>query len=250
VADNHEELEHKVKDAEPYEGYWEESYSFVFRKLGELVEQKGFSRALEFGCGRGEFFERYARKFEEVIAVESDWDKRNKAIEEAYWNGMKHIRFKSSEGDGDPLERGSLDLIFIGHPMRHMSPEEADETIQKSRDLLKDGGVIVMLATRLKKGQQKFLEVKHSKEGNYSFEGIEADEFNELKAGKNPAMLIRRFEKKDFDMDGLNVKNIFYYHDTILPGFVDRFGYRDRIINLPVLRKFFGSEMMVILEKQ
>lgn len=250
MTDKQQELEDRVKNAEPYEGYWEESYSFVFTKLEQLIADKNFSRALEFGCGRGEFFERYARNFEEVIAIESDWDKRNKAMEEAYWNDMKHIQFKSSEKDGEPLEAEYFDLVFIGHPMRHMSPEEASETIQKSRDLLKTGGFIVILAPRLKKGQEKFLAVKHDEEDSYGFESLEPGEFNELKSEKNPGMLIRRFEEKDFNLDGINLKEVFYYHDTILPGCVDKFGFRDRIINLPILKRFFGSEMMVVLEKE
>lgn len=250
MADKQQELEDRVKNAEPYEGYWEDSYSFVFTKLEKLIRDKKFSRALEFGCGRGEFFERYARNFEEVVAIESDWDKRNKAMEEAYWNEMKHIQFKSSEEDGDPLQAESFDLVFIGHSMRHMSPVEVEETIQKSRDLLKAGGFIVLLVPRLKKGQEKFLKVKHGEKDHYSFEEVGANDFSEMKEGKNPGMLIRRFEKKDFDVEGLNLRDVFYFHDTILPGFVDRFGYRDRIINFPVLKKFFGSEMMVVLEKQ
>ncbi|MFB6242380.1 MAG: class I SAM-dependent methyltransferase [Candidatus Nanosalina sp.] len=250
MTDREEKQEERIREAEPYEGYWEESYGFVFKKLQELVSGRDFSRALEFGCGRGEFFERYARSFDEVIAIERDWNKRDKAMEEAYWNDMKHIRFKSSEEDGEPLEKESFDMVLVGQPLRHMSGSEAEDTVQKSRELLRSGGLLVLLAPHLKKGQERFLETKRTEEGNFSTEAVSEEDFEDKKDQDGPEMLIQRFRSEDFAQENLRILETFYYHDTILPGFLDRIASRDRIINLPFLKGFFGSEMMVVLKKE
>lgn len=249
MAEREEKHEERIREAEPYEGYWEQSYDFVFGRLEELVSGEEFSRALEFGCGRGEFFEKYARSFEEVVAIESDWDKRDKAMEKAYWNDMKHVRFKSSEEDGEPLEEESFDLVLVAQPLRHMTREEAEETVEKSKKLLRGEGLLVLLAPHLKKGQQRFLETRRTEEDEFSTGAISQEEFEEKKKQDRREMLIQRFRSEEFAQQGLQVLETYYYHDTILPDFLDKLAFRDRIINLPLLRGLFGSEMMVILEK-
>ena len=83
MVDKEKIRDEKIKQAEPYEGYWEDSYDFVFSKLQKYFEDPEFSRAIEFGSGRGKFFQNYAEYFEDVVAIESDWQNRDSAMENA-----------------------------------------------------------------------------------------------------------------------------------------------------------------------
>jgi len=64
-------------------------------------------------------------------------------------------------------------------------------------------------------------------------------------------MCIRKFDPNYFeDIEGFHLVDVIYYHDTIIPRFVDDYiAKRDYLINLPGIKGRFGSEMMVILRK-
>lgn len=251
MADKKERHRERIQEAEPYEGYWEDSYDYIFSKLEKFFKDQEFTRAIEFGCGQGKFFERYAEHFDDVIAIESNWSSRDNAMETAYWSDIKHIEFRSSEDDGEDLTEDSFDFVFVGQSFRHMTPEEADDTVQKSRKLLRKGGIMVIFAPHLKRGQDRFLKTYMTKEGGYKTEAVDEEEFQEANREEEPKLPVQRFKSSDFEgRDGFAVKDIVCFHDTILPGFIDSITSRDSLINFPPLKGIFGSELMVVLEKK
>ena len=251
MVDKEKIQEDRISQAEPYEGYWQDSYDFVFGKLEKYFEDSEFSRAVEFGSGKGKFFERYAEYFEEVIAIEKDWKNRDNAMENAYWNDLAHIEFRSSEDDGDDLEEKSFDFVFIGQSFRHMKPEEAKDMIEKSRKLLRSGGILVIFVPHLKKGQERFLKIKLDKEKNYVTEEVGEDEFSSIDREGSAELGIQRYRSEDFlEKEGFELSEEIYFHDLILPGFIDKYVSRDAVINKSLVKGKFGSEMAVVLKRK
>lgn len=249
VVDRKSNKQKMLKDAEPYEGYWQDSYEFVFDRIKKRFFHQDFTRALEFGAGNGEFFKYYADCFEKVVAVEENWKSRDRAMENAYWSDRKHIEFRDSSQDAEDLNPG-FDVVLIGQSFRHMTLEQSQDSISKATEVLKDQGLLIILAPYKKKRQDTFLRTYLDENEGYCTEPISEEEFESIKKRDESQLKLRRYTKEYFEnLQGLELKQVIYFHDTILPSFIDDYLFRDLIINNSIFRGKFGSELAVVLEK-
>lgn len=250
VVDRKSARRSMVKKAEPYEGYWEKSYEFVFNKMETYFGGDDFTRALEFGVGNGEFFQYYADHFDTVVAVEKNWKSRDRAMEDAYWNDRKHIQFKDSTEATDDLKSSSFDAVLICQSFRHMTSKQSRDIIEKSRELLRDEGVLLILAPYRKDGQDPFLRTYLDDQKGYLTETVSKKKFESIEREDESQLKLRRYKLEYFNqLDNLNVDKKIYFHDLILPNFIDKYLSRDSIINNFLFRGRFGSEIAVALKK-
>lgn len=250
MVDRESARQSMLKKAEPYEGYWKKSYEFVFNGMETYFGRDDFTRALEFGVGNGEFFQYYADHFDSVVAVEKNWKSRDRAMENAYWNDRKHIEFRDSTEATEDLKSSSFDAVLICQPFRHMTSKQSKEIINKAKKLLTNDGILLILAPYRKDGQEPFLRTYLDDEKGYLTETISKKKFESIEREDESQLKLRRYEAEYFNqLNSLDVEKIIYFHDLILPGFIDKYFCRDSLINNFLLRGRFGSEIAVALRK-
>lgn len=251
MVDKEKLKEQRIAEAEPYEGYWDDSYGYAFSLLEKFFEEGSSERMLELGCGRGEFIGRYAEYFDQVVAIEKDSQNLDKAMENAYGLGIDNITFLSDPSNEESLDSESFDFILMGRSLQHMSSEDLSQTMQKSVELLKNKGKLALIVPHRKPGQAEYTKTHINLEGEYVAEAIDLEEFNRLAESSKGDLTVRRFRPEDFEeIEGLSLVDHRVFQDVLLPSFIDRFVSRDFLINLPVLEKYFGSRLLVVLEKE
>lgn len=240
-----------ISEAEPYEGYWNDSYDYVFSSIEDFFKQDSNKRMLELGCGRGAFIERYANHFEDVVAVERDPESLDSAMENAYWNNIENIEFFRQPSSGEKFEAESFDVVLLGQSLQYMHPDELDDTFEKALQLLKTGGRMVAMVPHRKPGQSEFMKTYMNSDEEYVTESIDAEAFKKITSHDPQILATKRFNVEDFEkLKGLKILEYKVFQDVILPDFIDKLFSRDRLINLPVLKKYFGTKIMVVLEKE
>lgn len=250
MVDKNQAKKDMIKAAEPYEGYWEDSYDYVFSVMQQHFQNGPGEKMLELGCGRGEFIDRYAEYFEHIIAVEKDPKSRDQAMEKVYWNDIENIEFLGDPANEDGLDTESFDFILLGQSLQYMPEDDFQETMEKSMELLKKGGRVAIIVPHRKPGQEIYTQIYADEKGEYVSEKIDSEAFNDLAAVNRGPLAMKRFSIQDFqNFEGLDLVEARVFHDVLLPSYFDRFLPRDRIINLPFLKKYFGSRLMLVLEK-
>lgn len=250
MVDRKEEKGRMISRVEPYKGYWDDSYDFIFSQVEGLFQDESSKRMLELGCGQGRFIERYAKYFEDVVAVERDPESLDSAMENAYWNDIENIEFFRKPSSDETFEAESFDVVLLGQSLQYMSSEELEDTFEKVVQLLKPGGKILVMVPHRKPGQSEYVKTYMTEDEEYVTEDIDSEAFEKLLELDVDILATRKFHVNYFrELEGLNLKDYKVFHDVILPSFVDRVVLRDRLINMPFLKKYFGTRMMLVLEK-
>lgn len=127
----------RIAGLSSFEGWSHNSeyHAYLLARVGERC-----GRALEIGCGTGEFTRRLAGRAERVLAV----DLSPRMIEAARERsaGCENVEFVLGDVMELPLAEGAFDCVTTLTTLHHLPMEEA---LKKIRRALKPGGVFVCL---------------------------------------------------------------------------------------------------------
>lgn len=113
----------------------------------ELIQIKAGARILDIGCGRGELARHCAQQEALVWALDYAWA----AVELAYESlaqtapsTRQRIKLLQADARLLPLERESVDAVFMLDVVEHLLPEELDRVLQEIRRVLKPEGKLII----------------------------------------------------------------------------------------------------------
>jgi SAM-dependent methyltransferase len=243
-----------VRNIEPYPGYWEDSEGDAFRAV-EPMKRALRRRLLDVGCGNGRLIPRFANYFAEVVAIDPDRDRVERARALAAASGVKNVTFMAcSFADAAP-SIGKFDMVLCSHVIQHLSTEECQALVRGVNSVLDDTSIVVLLTTHSKStGDVSALWRFDSDRQRLVPEKLRnSDELDRYLAGAPSPDVIpsRSFSIRSVErlMYPWRIEAIRVFHATYPFNILDRVAFRDCLINLAPVRRYFGSDLLVVGRK-
>src|SRR4051794_32783271 len=89
---DHEIVTGFVAQHEPFASYWEESERSALSRIDEALPQH-CGRLLDLGCGGGRLLGRFAARFDEIVALDSDPARIREAEKAAELANVQNVKF-------------------------------------------------------------------------------------------------------------------------------------------------------------
>lgn len=240
---------------EPYSGYWERSENFALKLVDKLLKRKYSGRLLDIGCGQGRLLNRFASNFQEIVAVDAVDSRINIAKSAADATGLSNIIFVNQLFEDCYSTLGKFDVVLCSHVIQHLPTNNLEDIFRYINNVLVVGGIFVLITAHSRSKVDAFmLSKRDSKENNIIQIKFNSDnEFNEF-IGRGCS--IDMIPTHSFSIDalrkymlGYRLRNIHCFHSLHNRNILDFVLFRDKIINIPGFRRFFGIDVIVIGEK-
>jgi ubiquinone/menaquinone biosynthesis C-methylase UbiE len=240
-----------IQDNEPYPGYWEKSEEFVFSYFEKIVKNNNYSRLLDLGCGGGRLIKRFSNYFNEVIALEPDKKRIEKAKNLVQKEKLDNINFINESFLDVNFPSEEFDVVICSHIVQHVNTDDLSKIFEKVNFILKKNGIL-MITTNHSKNKQEFFMKNMIQNGKVVEKEISRKEFNRLIMNYEKVLPIHYFSIEDLKehLKGFDLINIKVFHSLFPLNVIDSLIFRDKIINSPCIKRFFGRDVMIIASKK
>lgn len=234
---------------EPYPGYWEASENRVLSHAERFLNPEKKGRLLDIGCGDGRLLGKFDTYFGEIIGLEPDRDRLNKAKEGAgdLEASLELVNKTFLEADFED----TFDAVLCSHVLQHIQTSSIESFEAKIEDVLEQNGILILTTSHSGRKEDMFLK-GYMEEGEFSEDKISEEEFNSLVTNDENVLPVHLFTIRNLRelLDGFRIKSVRVFHELHSRTFLDRMVFRDRWINIPGIRKRMGRDVMVVAEKK
>jgi len=238
-----------IRYKEPYKGYWKKSEEYMLSLAEEIFKSSKYERLFDLGAGKGRLLIRFSKYFNKIIAMEPDKKRLKAAKENVKKEGLKNIVFIQKSFLNSKLPKSYFDVVVCSHLIQHINTKDIKPTLDRIYEILKNNGILI-LATNHSNNDAFF---KSFSDGNtVSEHEISENEFNSLIANKQNILPIHFFSIKTLkkELKKFSINKLKVFHDLYPENFLDKVIFRDCIINLFFLKKFFGRDIFIIARKE
>ena len=236
-----------VDASEPYPGYWKKSEEYVLRFVDDMLRFRTFDTLLDIGCGKGRLTSRYAPYFNRTVALEPD-ESRLGTAETTFENqGLCDIACLQQKFLDARFTDSSFDAVICSHVIQHIPSYEVADFIDKTWKILKKNGVLVLLTTHSRKRHNVYLD-SYVEEGQLMEPVISEARFNDLcehPSGSLPSCLFSLGNIRE-QLHGFKIPRMRVFHALYRMNLLDSLVFRDRVINLPLIRRYCGQDMFLM----
>jgi len=237
---------------EPFDGYWVRSEQHALRLVDSLVRRKPKSRLLDLGCGVGRLLGRFAKLFEEVVALDADRVRLDQARGMAKVAKLENVQFVNQLFEECAGTLGKFDMVLCSHVIQHLPIDLLASIFKQISTILVQDGLVVLLTSHSRGEQDAFKLWSLTDAGRRVTEDILANacEFNEIvvddhRRDRLPIHAFAIGSLRELMMD-YRLLNVHCFHELHHRTIVDAILFRDDWINLPVLKGSFGIDILVI----
>ncbi len=240
-----------IKDNEPYPGYWKKSEDFVFSYFEKIIKKNNYSRLLDLGCGGGRLIKRFSNYFNEVVALEPDKRRIEEAKKLVQKNNLDNVNFINKSFLNVNFSPEEFDIIICSHIIQHVNTNDLSDFFKKINFILKKKGIL-MITTNHSKNKQQFFMKNMIQNGGVVEKEISSKEFNELIINYKKVLPIHYFSIGNLKkhLKGFNLIDVKVFHSLFPLSVIDKLTFRDKITNLPYIKRFFGRDIMIIASKK
>lgn len=235
---------------EPYHGYWKKSEDFIFSYFEKIFKENKHLKLLDLGCGEGRLVKRFSEYFDEVVALEPDEERINRARILIKKENINNVKFINKTFLDTEFSNNEFDIVLCSHIIQHINTKEVGELFQKTNYILKNKGIL-LITTNHSRNRNEFFVKNMNKDGEILEEEISKDEFNNLVLNQDNILPIHYFSIKDLKecMQKFKIVKIKTFHAMYSLNIFDKLFLRDKFFNLPFIKKFFGRDVMIIAVK-
>lgn len=233
---------------ELYKGYWEKSEKRVLNYFIKKYLRNTRGRMLDIGCGLGRLSLFFSKYFDEIIALEPDQSRYEKAKENLEKLNSSII-VKTILGNLDCINADEyFDFILCSHVIQHIPYTRVQEILSECSNRLNNNGYFVLMTSHSLKAKDYFVKV--DQKNNELFESeISETQFNDLTLGKD-VLPTRMFTinslRELFNNSNLDLIDYRVFHlENISP--LERIFINDFSVNL--FNKYmdrYGRDILVI----
>lgn len=246
-----DEATYKLIDIlEPFSGYYKKSEDYVLCFVERLFEKRNLGSLLDLGCGDARLTVKFSKYFTDIVALDPDRERLQKARHNIKSSGVEGVKFLQTLFLDARLPEDYFDAVICSHVLQHISTGNLADFINKIYKILKVSGFLVLLTTHSRKNHDVYVKSFIKKDKLFQ-SAISKREFNSLifnDKGILPACIFSLRNLKNA-LKRFNLLEIKVYHEPYPFNMLDRFLFRDKLINLSFLKKFFGADIMIIASK-
>lgn len=240
-----------ISKKEPYKGYWKKSEDYVLSYFDCMLSRKKPNSLLDLGCGEGRLLLKYSRQFKEVYALEPDPQRMHIAKQKIIKRKIKKVIFISNLLQNAKLPENYFDVIICSHVIQHIPTTELECFIKKINRLLQKEGILVLLTSHSRSDKEKYIEgsIIHNE---LVEKEISKRRYNKMISNTKNILPVHLFSIHSLEklLTNFRLETIKIFHEMRPRNFFDLLIFRDYLINLPILRKFFGVDIMIIAMKK
>lgn len=240
---------------EPFDGYWTKSEERAFTFVDNILLNASRQRVLDLGCGRGRLLTRFAHFFKEVVALDSQQERIMHAKALVNSSQLLNVNFINQPFEDCTEEIGKFDVVLCSHVVQHIPTFDVVEMFKQINSVLLPGGLLVLLTAHAISERNKF-KVWQINNGDQKV----TEELLESETAFNKCFteqhLSARIPTHSFTSDnlcallqGYKLRKTYYFHALYKRNFIDSTIFRDRLINLPLLKGFWGIDVLIVAEK-
>jgi len=240
-----------VNASEPYAGYWQESEEYVLRFVDDMLKTRKRDALLDIGCGNGRLTRRYARYFNRTVALDPDDSRLKKAEAICKSQSLSGVACVQENFIEASLTDASFDVVICSHVIQHIPSHEVNAFIAKIWRVLKKDGVLVLLTTHSRKRHSVYLAayVEAGKLVEPVIPELQFNELCEIPGDILPCCLFSLRKLREH-LQEFRIARMRVFHALHKMNPIDKFVFRDRIINLPLIRRYSGEDVFVLAVKQ
>ena len=231
---------------EPFLGYWERSEKFALELIDSSVRPRRH-RLLDLGCGGGRLLVRYAKSFDEVVALEPDPVRMGRAVATAREAGLNNVRFVNALFEDCASNLGAFDVVLCSHVIQHLPLAAVEPMMQRIYARLVRGGLVVLLTAHSCRQSDAF-KLWSLSDTRWETE-VGGDEFNRILADecRNDTLPIHAFGLRSLRelLAPFQLLRLHCFHALERRNLLDAIVFRDRWINWPLLQGDFGIDVLV-----
>ena len=242
-----------VRQHEPYPGYWEASERYSLKAVEKLIRGKQCRHLLDIGCGDGRSTVPWALHFDRVTALEPSDEHVEAAATLFAAKNLNNVTLSKQCIQESSFAPDLFDMVLCSHVIQHMPTSDSAVILDAIYTLLRPGGIAVILTSHSMSNEDSFVLERFDETGQKTVTQVVPNEemFNRKFPFDPDAIPTHRFSISK--MRGLMSRycdhRIRFFHALHPRNGLDRFVFRDTLINLPCLRPLYGSDMIVLARK-
>jgi len=147
-----------IDSVEPYTNYWYLSEQKILNLIKRTLVNKNL-RMLDAGCGEGRLVSEFLGYFDEIIAIDPDIQRINKAIDLIGSESSANVKFinTSIEHFAESEEyRQKFDVIICSHIIQHVDIAKTSQILNALKQLLKPSGTLHLTTTHSQIGKEYY----------------------------------------------------------------------------------------------
>lgn len=238
---------------EPYRGYWEKSTNKIVKKCLGMVKNGEDIRIIDAGCGEGGLFPLISQYSKDIIAIEPDSQRIEKAKSVAQHLPGKFTFINTKIEEAEPEEKA--DGVICSHIIQHVSLDVISKICDRFVCWLKTDGTLIILTAHSTEQKTYFVKFGTKEETAGIKEEIGREEYQRLiKEGVEDYLPIIMFTlediKKYFEKYNLKLLSKGTYHEVKKIPFLDWLVDRDDFFNKwKWFQKRTGRELFLVYRK-
>lgn len=246
-----------IKEKENDDKYWEESENSIINHVISYFKTHlhcEFRRFLDAGCGSGRLIPKFEHFFQEIVAIEPDFQRYEKTREMVKKSGIEqktqiHQVFLE---EFSAVANKQFDFILCSHVIQHIHSYSVNPFLIDLKELLDEKGILAITTSHSVRPFNYFIK-SYCKNGVIDNDEITEDEYNELSSfeGVLPVQLFNGDILTDFLCSvGLKLLDFRIFHIEKS----DRLSFNtenpDFYFNVTKERqKKYGIDMLILMQK-
>ncbi len=240
---------------EPFEGYWAQSERYALGAVDRVIRGAPQGRLLDLGCGKGRLTGRFAGRFQEVVALDSDQTQIEQARTLVAKAGWRNVKFVSGLFQDCVSDLGTFDMVLCSHVIQHIPTGLLSCMFEGIQNVLVPGGVLALLTSHSRGKRDTFKVWSLADKGRRVIEEpfANADAFDSLFSNGCPAyqlpthsFAIRTLRKF---LAHYRLIDVRCFHALHKRNGLDTLMFRDQWINMPCVKGVFGIDVLTIVQR-
>ncbi|MBI4579027.1 MAG: class I SAM-dependent methyltransferase [Planctomycetes bacterium] len=235
----------------PYPQYWDRSERYALHLVESFLAAGSYASLLDGGGGKGRLLPTFAGYFRAVVGLEPDAERAAHARRVVEQRNLAHAEIL--HGDLAALESRAdrFNVALCCHVLQHVPSQDVASILDAIHALLNVDGLLILFAPRSRQSTDRFV-ANHLAQGRVVSTSVDEREFNRLIVNDDGILPVRLFSEAQ--LEGL-VRTRFVvlkrwtYRERGPATLFDRFILRDRVFNLPLLRRHFGENLVLVARK-
>ncbi len=246
-----------IRQREPFAGYWyDESENRILDFIAKSIHKKPMLRLLDLGCGQGRLLLKFADKFEQIVAIDSEKQRIEDAKKVAAKGEIGKYLFVNNVFEECADQLGQFDMILCSHVIQHLPTNRLSVFFEKVHTVLNPGGILALFTSHSRASYDTFKYWQIDSGNNRVNEIIMPNEdmFNSALCNSSSKAQVPMHSFSINNIHRLllsfNIKHTYTYHSLFRRSLLDSICFRDSLLNFPVLRNWFGIDMFLLAEKK